>query len=180
MNLSPLVDIVTHHRLVIDGLNRVQAAAFAPGGVPTLPPDLQALSPGDLIIRFERARDEAEGGAVVTLLGAVEALLRADLRVRGSKTRLDRRAQLLRRPGLSGDRVKLEHLIDAWRDVCGETGHGDGSRFKHALKLRHWFAHGRAWARPRALGRAVDLDDIWDVCEAFLNRVHSVDPTFPH
>ncbi len=178
MNLRPLQAVVEHHAIVVTGLSRLQAAALAPNGRTGLPSAIQALSADDLILRFERAREEAEGGAVVTLLGGMEVLIRGDLQARRRKKRLDG-ARLLAALQPTGRHTRLDDLIDAWRTVCGEAGPGAGSRFKHALQLRHWYAHGRAWARPNALGASVDLDVVWTVCEDFLNKIKQYDPKFP-
>ncbi len=68
-----------------------------------------------------------------------------------------------------GGKFRLEEdILDVWREHGEARIKGAVQRFKDALNLRHWLAHGRYW-KPK-LGRVAGYDavDVFDICSKLL------------
>jgi hypothetical protein len=113
---------------------------------------------------------ELELQVTLWLLTAMEAWMRLDfeVRVRGKyKDMLSRKfrefyreqEEQTKRKGLKDVKIRLEDILDIWRDVSGEKVF---SRIKELMNYRHWLAHGKYWHFKK---RRFSFDEVYAVAE---------------
>lgn len=127
------------------------------------------LSRDEIKELFRVQREELKQAAMLILLAATEAALKVDfiVRVRERKNDAVSRsfAALYKKSKL---RVRLEEdLLDAWeRHGSAPSVKTAAGRFKDALLLRNWLAHGRFW-KPK-LSQEYAPQDVFGICNDLL------------
>jgi len=124
---------------------------------------------------------EGRRSAVLSLLACIEAAFRRDMeRRRGRRQGVKRK--LLIASGLralyrkSKDRVRLDDILDVWRDSAG-NGKSPFGKLKQMFEHRHWLAHGRYWTDKS--GVQPDPEDVLDVWLEVRQIAVTAAPDFP-
>ncbi len=107
---------------------------------------------------------------ILDLLAAAEAAIRVDFLNRAYHGKGDQVARefrtLYKRHGV---RVRLdEDILETWKKHRA-TAENAVSKFRGALKLRHWLAHGRYWTPKFRMNYSPS--DVFDIADDLLNAI---------
>jgi hypothetical protein len=170
-----LAEVIERHDHCVAALEHRQRLGSA--HLRTLP-EFAGLSQPEILDVLATCRSELEAYGFLFVVAAAEADLRADLAARDAGSKGDPVRHEARLLALDTDqRPRLDDLVDLWRTLTGEVGHGPGSKFKAMLKRRHWLAHGRSWSDKS--GVVVDVGDAFTRVMNFYARIQLIDPRFP-
>lgn len=125
----------------------------------------------ELDLEFEDYRNELDQQVSLILVASFEAILRLDFVHRVVDKRKDPASKKLRamaRAKVSPQDIRLDHLLDAWKDILGRVE--VIGQFKQVVLLRHWLAHGRYWIQKSGL-RAIDPLEVWQRGVAVMDAI---------
>ena len=152
-------------------LHRIAALAAVRSGA-AVEPRLIGLTADEINDLFDQQRHEIDGMCIVNIVAAAEATIRADYRSRLRTNRANPLAAAYRRfqrvlAGRKAHRPDFDRggILDALKATAVVPNHLI-TDFRHALQLRHWFAHGRYWLLQTSL--ADDPADVYAACSASL------------
>jgi hypothetical protein len=149
-------EVLSHHIIV-------QKSVYSFYRTP-LQPEFIGYTLKELESELENRLEEHDKNSCLTLLSAMEALIRMDYLQRcytRQKDNISRKFRELHKD--SGARASLEDdILAVWKEEG--IGKNAFSQAIGAFKYRHWLAHGRYWI-PK-LGRDFDFDYIYALaCE---------------
>ena len=162
---SAITDSVTSHRAIVLR-NSSRESRFI------------GLTVEEIDEYFATEYTEIDGMCAVNIIAAAEAAIRFDYRNRIRQSRTDplSQAYIGYRKTLSGYKqfrpdFDKGGILDAMRSAGSVPLHLV-SDFRHALKVRHWYAHGRHWLLKT--NSTTDPNDVHAVCNALLVAVGAV------
>ena len=140
---SAITDSVTIHRsLVLSGLTP---------GAPTSYARFVGLTLSEIDAFFRDEQSEIDGMCVVNIVAAAEAAIRSDFRTRVHRNQKDpvSQAYVAYHGALSGLKkyrpdFDKAGILDALKGAHAIPDHLV-TAFRHMLRIRHWYAHGRHW-----------------------------------
>jgi hypothetical protein len=126
---------------------------------------------------FETQLRELDLATILSLVAATEAALRREYERRADRRLKDAVSRkFLNYWKTSGDRIRLEDLLDVWSDKFDSISEDLQQRrdlrqaianFKGILAVRHWLAHGRSWeVRP---GQDISVEYVAKVSEVLFD-----------
>ena len=156
--------VSNHRATVLAGVRR---------GDPLLDTPFFAMSVDEVEAYFARERAEVDGMCIVNVVAAAEAAIRADyaVRVRGAYKHPLSRTYASYHQSLSAsarvrppfDQQGILHELKAAAVVADHLV----TDFRHALRVRHWYAHGRYWLL-NSTAAADTPTDIYSTCVVLL------------
>lgn len=135
--------VIQHRAAVLAALRLGSSASIAATFMGLTEPEIDEFS--------RRERSEVDAMCIVNIVAAAEAAIRRDFRERIRRNRLDPLSQAYAsfRKSLSGPKTWRPDfdrggILDALKASNALHNHLVTS-FRQALKVRHWYAHGRYW-----------------------------------
>jgi hypothetical protein len=137
-----IVSVIEHRAAVLAALRGGTTAA---GGA------FIGSTEADIDAFFDAERAEVDGMCIVNIVAAAEAEIRRDYRERVRRNGADplSLSYVAFKNSLSGQKVWRPDfdqggILEALKASNAVAGHIVTS-FRHALRIRHWYAHGRHW-----------------------------------
>lgn len=165
-------DLLAHYGDMIEALVQLERAGRAGQLAP--PSQFAGMTLTEFDDRLRDMRTELDREVSLALLASCEALLRVDFWDRVARRRKEPRDVRARFKALAdrdGERVRLDDILDVWRDAVGGPSRFDA--FREYLRVRHWLAHGRYWTLKSA--RKAAPQDVLVAARALFNVL----PDFP-
>jgi len=159
---------------VIQHRANVLSALRGGGSLPSTG-SLIGLTESEIEAHFEAERAEVDGMCIVNIAAAAEAALRRDYRERVRRNAADPLSQAYcsYHKTLLGQKVWRPDfdqggILDVLKDSNAVANHLV-TAFRHVLRIRHWYAHGRHWLlRTNAIE---ELVAVYETCRALLDAL---------
>ena len=163
--------VMQHRASALGALQGVQSTASSASLTGLTEPEVEQF--------FENQQAEVDGMCIVNIMAAAEATIRHDYRQRVHRHQADSlsKAYVALKKKQRGRKAHLPDfdeggILEALKDSSTVQGHLVTS-FRHALKIRHWYAHGRHW--PLKTNALHDPAAVHLACKELLDAI----PPFP-
>lgn len=156
-------EVANHHSIVKNSVYSYYSSAVQPEFVGYTLEELES--------ELEERINEHDKSSCLSLLAALEALIRIDYLQRCYEKQKDNVSRKLRELHKNkGSRASLEDdILEIWKEE--DTVKRIASQAIGALKYRHWLAHGRYW-KPK-LGRDYDFDYLFALASELAEKIEN-------